>query len=274
MLGFAAATTTATTAVAQQDPLRYIALDHRIPPQGKVFDGPRYTIPVSTAWWDEEPMFSWIAQNCSTPSDPQWQIERQVGDGAWQVFREGTGGNFGGGVDRVQANTVYRYRLTLTCHKGTTPVTETKLGNRFWIGVVEDNQAPPGPTIGWLGNWVEKTIFSYSGGTTHEVTGRLPAAAIFQYEGIAAAWVTTLDRDSNQEARVVCDEKRDAQGNWVPCAEVDTEDPTPETRTDRPRRVAWSPRFSSFENNDNHEVRVIPSDFDIDVDAFLVVHRA
>ena len=155
------------------------------------------------------------------------------------------------------------------------------LGAPFWIEVVEDNKTAPalGPKIGYLWNWDTTNGYhgSPSGGTTHEATQE-GDAAILPYKGMAVSWVTTLD-DASTPARVVCDEQRDPQGNFIPCADLDTDDPTPGT-TDRNQQVAWTSNKWNQESTENqHTVRIISDDssvgFDnnVDVDALIIVHR-
>ena len=112
----------------------------------------------------------------------------------------------------------------------------------------------------------------YSGDTTHDALQE-GAAAILVYEGSGAAWVTTVD-DSTTLAQVVCDEQRNPQGNWIPCVEVNTDDPDPGI-SGRHQRVAWSSRWGHGAVNQRHVVRVISDDtHDVDVAAFLIVHGA
>lgn len=300
MLAFAAATTTARPAAAQ-DPPGWFEIFHAfelystcttgLPGGGQVCEFPpnstkgeihdstlSYTIPVETHWSvDAFTLAFWKAKNncTSAAGPPEWKLERQVGNSPFEVFLKGTTELGAEGVQRLQANTIYRYRLTYTCQRAdATPVTTTIYGKRFWIGVVENNHQPePGVSLGYFGNWLTRTSVRYSGGSTREAR-QVGASALLRYEGAAVAWVTTVEDNDTAIARVVCEDELDPQGNFRTCAEVDTEDPDPGV-SGRYTRVAWDfPRLWGLGVNADHKLRVISDEsHDVDVDAFLVVHQ-
>jgi hypothetical protein len=280
LLGLAAATALPTPAVAQNEPdLEQLGsvLEQQVNPNRRVLEGPPYLVPVTTRWWEDRSKTSvtW-SESCTT--EPQVRIERRSGPGIsqnpFQLVWQGALLNEPR-TEYLRIQTLYEYRLVVQCQKPSGLSMDAMRSVTFIIQVVEDDKLPPepghvwAPTIGYLGNWVTKSSGFPSGDSTHEAR-QDGAAAILPYYGIAAAWVSNLD-DSSTLARVVCDEQRDPQGGWIPCAEVDTEDPDPGI-SGRSRRVVWSSKWDHRSTSRRHEVRVISDErHDVDVDAFVTV---
>jgi hypothetical protein len=280
LLGLAAATALPTPAVAQNEPadLEQLGsvLAQGVSPNLRVLEGPPYLVPVTTRRWeDRSKTFVTWSESCTT--EPQVRIERRSGrDPSFQLVWQGALLNQPR-TEYLRIQTLHEYRLVAQCQKPSGLSIGTMQSAPFVIQVVEDDKLPPepgtvwAPTIGYLGNWVTKSSGFPSGDSTHEAR-QDGAAAILPYYGIAAAWVSTLD-DSPTLARVVCDERRDPQGGWIPCAEVETEDPDPGI-SGRSRRVVWASRWDDQSTSRRHEVRVISNEsHDVDVDAFVTVTR-
>jgi hypothetical protein len=284
MLGFAAATTTATPAAAIPNPglLSFIRVENSIEvysfepndPKGQADDTPRYTVPVVTRWEDTSVsrLQLWIGQNC-TATRPQWRLERQVGtDPTWQVLKQGTTEQGAEVVQDLQTNTRYLYRWIITCKKigSDKPIEEIKYGKAFQIRVVENDQVvnEPGLSLSYSPDWIKEPSVRYSGGTTHEALQDGPYADL-RYEGLAAAWLTTAD-DSSTFARVDC---LNTAGTFVVCGDVNTKDPDPgEANTNQ--RVAWtSDAWHRYTVSQRQAIRVISEDnHGVDVDAFFIVN--
>jgi hypothetical protein len=249
-------------------------------PSGAADDGPPYTVPVVTRWDDTgvSTLPNWIGTNC-TATRAKWELQRRVGtDPAWQLVKQGTTEQSAEVVQRLQTDTRYQYRWQITCKKanpsgsGTQLITRMNSGGVFQIEVVEDNQLVNRPdlSLSWAGDWLIDDGGSYSGGATHEAQ-QDGAYAVLLYEGLAAAWVTTLD-SFNTRARVEC---LDGAGNLVGCGRVNTEN----GQLNRYQRVAWTSNSWAYQPkqpspvNANQEIRVISEENeDFDVDAFFVVY--
>jgi hypothetical protein len=260
ILGLAAATASPTPAVAQGGVVSAMGVWNRVESggptasHGKVWDpssaGQPYRVPVQT-FWDLQNQ-----ENCTSP--PHQKLERQDGNGQWQLVWAGSGP---APYIRqlLETDKSYRYRHTVSCMKAQGPESSVTNGVRFSMHVIEDDKPPP-KGITYNGQWVVSRFGLFSGNSTH-VAKQVEASATITYDGIAAAWVTTLDAEDTVRARVACER--------VLCASLDTSYPTREYR-----RVAWSDSWNTNyrSTNKGHRVQVIADDpyGHVDVDAFII----
>jgi subtilisin family serine protease len=251
----------AVSLAPSQGPIAY-SLMHRVADDTLSSGGPPYDVSVVTSWV----LGDWEIGRACHSGTVQQILELQVGNGPFQVTWQGTEPT--GDLDLVtrtlRTDTTYRFRHTATCQSpsGNTPsgntVTGVTYGVRFSLRVIEDNS----PAINYVGTWVPRTSASATGGTTHEAR-QVGATASHTYDGIAAAWVTTVDEKPYPiQARVMCD--------GVPCGTVNTG----EHEFGEERAVKWSSTWSSESSNRRHTVEVISDESRlVDVDAFIAVHR-
>jgi subtilisin family serine protease len=246
----------AVSLAPSQGPIAY-SLMHRVADDTLSSGAPPYDVSIDTFWV----LRDWEIGKACQSGTVQQKLELQVGNGPFQVTWQGTEPT--GDLDLVtqglQTDTTYRYRHTTTCQSpsGNT-VTGVTHGVRFSLRVIEDNS----PAINYVGTWVPRISVRATGGTTHEAN-QVGATASHTYDGIAAAWVTTVDeKDYPIQARVMCD--------GAPCGTVNTG----ENEFGEERAVKWSYIWSSQSSNGRHTVEVISDESRlVDVDAFIIVRR-
>jgi len=260
ILGLAAASASPTPAVAQGGVVSAMGVWNQVESggptasHGQVWEpssaGRPYRVPVKT-FWDLQNQ-----EDCISPA--QGKLERQDGNGPWQLVWAGT--SFGHPYIRQLLDTdkSYRYRLTVSCMKAHGVESSVTNGVRFSMHVIEDDKPPP-KGITYNGQWVVSRFGPVSGDSTH-VAKQVEASATITYDGIAAAWVTTRDAEDTVRARVACER--------VLCATIDTSSPTREYR-----RVIWSDAWNTWSSQKVHRVQVIADDpfGHVDVDAFVLV---
>jgi hypothetical protein len=259
ILGLAAATASPTPAVAQGGVVSAHGVWNRVNTEGPTriqvgepsSAGRPYRVPVQTFFPLEN------HENCISP--PQQKLERRAGNGPWQLVWAETTFNTPFIRQLLDTDKSYRYRFTVSCSKANGVESSVTNGVRFSMHVIEDDKPPP-TGITYNGHWVVSRFGSPSGDSTH-VAKQVEASATISYDGIAAAWVTTLNGESPVPARVACE--------GVLCASIDTSNPTPEYR-----RVYWSDTWNTWSTQKAHRVQVIADDpNDVDVDAFIIIRK-
>jgi hypothetical protein len=266
ILGLAAASAPPKPAVAQGGEFRVKAIFQKIDDSRarllSTTDGKPYNLAITT-WWELENY-----QGCS--SDSIQTLDRKAAGGPWERVWSGTGTSPPPKLyTRVWTGRVYIYSLRVACPKGNV-VIHVQDAVTFHIAVMENDKPPPG-SISYRGQWIKSTSGRPSGGSTH-VAKQVGASATMTYGGMAAAWVSTIDKgEASVPARVACDYKL--------CGTVDTAWPGDGLFDGllygQYKRVVWSNTWSSKSSHNVHRVQVIADDpSDVDVDALLLVAPA
>jgi hypothetical protein len=277
ILVLASATAFPTPAVAVHGPphpptanslTQQVAEDEALSP-----GGPPYTIKVDTSWQlrNVGPL------DCKpgTVRQQLWQYTTGTGGPPYELVWQSTEDRERYSVrQRLQTSNSepfakYWYIHNAYCEnpRGDNVVGST-IGAPFALHVFEDDPGfhPLAPLVlRYAGDWITRPSHYATGGTTHEAR-QVGAAATVAYDGIAAAWVTTLDEDHDVQASVMWDT---CSGTFGCPATRYTGDEFGDARV-----VKWSNSWNEISYNSRHWVKVISDESRrVDVDAFVLVVR-